>query len=194
MEKLYENPDKYGGKKIQLIGYFPQALPAIGCAENSEGDPMTTIYNYDCTEGVAVEGNTSNLSGTFVRIEGTFEKKDYSPIHYAITLDNFVNLGPIGSAGGIGVNYGESIDELPSSGQIFFTENGMNIRNGENGLESEKSGLVFNEGDHVNYDKTYQKDGYTWIAYTGQSGQRHSVAVGNDKTLLYGYYFVPIKS
>lgn len=33
----------------------------------------------------------------------------------------------------------------------------MNIRNGENGLESEKSGLVFNEGDHVNYDKTYQK-------------------------------------
>lgn len=54
--------------------------------------------------------------------------------------------------------------------------------------------LSLTKGIMLIMTKPTKKDGYTWIAYTGQSGQRHSVAVGDDKTLLYGYYFVPIKS
>lgn len=105
-----------------------------------------------------------------------------------IDVTEVIPQSVMSSANSFGGTYvGAPVSSMPSSGTFEFSSNGINIRKGDQGLDGAKTGLVYNAGMSVHYDKVYQKDGYTWISYIGKSGERRSVAVGSDQKLEYGF-------
>lgn len=82
-----------------------------------------------------------------------------------------------------GINSPEQPKIKPKGQFKFKLDTDVKIRNGEKGLDGKYIGLVYKDGMTVYYDKVYQKDGYTWVAYTSNSGVRRSVAVGKGNQI-----------
>lgn len=75
---------------------------------------------------------------------------------------------------------GSGSDEVHPENGIFTVEvSALNVRAAA-GLEAEIV-AVYSTGQEINYDGYLDKDGYIWITYIAQSGNRRYVAVGRSE-------------
>lgn len=184
VSEILSNPDAYLGKNLEVHGSVGQDAP-----QDSQGNPIFLLddaQNHDLQlEMKPVNGMKFSFGGCNCTMIGTLEEQNGKPVLMVSRGWPTSN----GSAGEIpNREPGTPASTLPQSGVFHFTKDDLNIRNGEDGLESPKSGMVYNAGMTVHYSRVYQKDGHTWIGYTGKSGKRHSVAVGSETTIENGYY------
>lgn len=189
---IMENPDQYAGKTITVVGYDDGATPLSGDAQLPDGTYLFILWSADSKYCLPIDfsqmknpdlGDDGKLS-----ITGKLVKQKVGNYDYVLDATNVVLLGNNGVLPGKAAqDVGDPVSDLLPSGTFQFSVNNVNIRRGEDGLEGQKTGEVYNVGMKVNYDKVYQKDGYTWISYIGASGERDSVAVGDLKTVLYGF-------
>lgn len=185
---LLNDADNYVGKQVTVYGYFPQDTPATGDARLADGTQLPILMNYAGDEGLPLENAPKDGWGTMSQETGTLKKEKVGNYSYVLDVTSQVALSTGASAGPFNPTaVGDSTAAISTSGLFVFSVDNVEIRNGEDGLESPKSGLTFNAGDSVLYDNVYQKDGYTWISYIGKSGKRHSAAIGDDNTILYGW-------
>lgn len=192
LSELMENPDQYVGKTVTVVGIEPQDTPVTGDAKLADGTYLFVLESADGKQGLPVDLSQLTIPnlGDYgkMAITGTLKKQKIGNYDYVLDASNVLQLGYNGTRPGPAINeVGSPVSDLSPSGTFEFTVNNVNIRRGEDGLEGAKTGEVYNAGMKVNYDKVYQKDGYTWISYIGASGQRDSVAVGDLKTVLYGF-------
>ena len=188
MDEFYQNPDSYVNQKVTINGYTPQNLPPEKEAVLDNGQKLDVIFNRDSTEGLPVMNEDDSQLAPYIQLTGIIRKQNIGPYQYVLDVSKTTALSPKGSAYPTPtVSVGSPASDLPSKGTFTFSVDDVIIRNGKDGKESPASGYVYRSGMSVHYDGVYQKDGYTWITYTGQSGKLHSVAVGTDQTIEYGY-------
>lgn len=188
MDEFYQNPDSYVNQQVTINGYTPQDLPPEKEAVLSDGQRLEVIFNKDSTEGLPVINEDDSQLAPYVQLTGSIRKQNIGPYRYVLDVTRTIALSPKGSAySKPTVRVGSPASDLPKKGTFTFSVDDRIIRNGINGKDSPASGYVYNSGMSVSYDDVYQKDGCTWITYTGQSGELHSVAAGTDQTIEYGY-------
>lgn len=189
LNSVMKDPESYLNQTIDLVLMVPQDLPDSKQAVLSDGTKLSVLLSEDGKNAIPVL-NYNDFSNWGVKNEviGVFKKQNAGDYNYVLKINDVIPQSLMSSANSFGGTYvGAPVSSMPSSGTFEFSADGVNIRNGDRGLEGEKTGLVYNAGMKVHYDKVYQKDGCTWISYIGNSKARRSVAVGNDQNLEYGF-------
>lgn len=180
VDQVMANPSAYAGQTITVSGLLPQN------AADANRNPAMYLVNEDGSQKLPLTGRDQfDFGGCKALVTGVLSENTrgvwYLNVSYGVQMSD-------GAAGDNNNREpGTPVSTMPSKGVFQFAASGVRIRNGMDGLEGADSGYVFNAGMTVHYDAIYQKDGYTWIAYTARSGARHSVAIGNDTTVLYGF-------
>ena len=179
VKQVLSNPAKYDGQTITVQGSLPQAA-----VTGPDGQPATVIYPAagDTSQRLYLSGLKLDFGGCDAKLTGVM-KQGANGI-WTLDVTSAEQTGPSGVAGD---QTGKPVSELPKSGTFHFTVDRVRIRYGTDGLKSQESGKYFNKGDSVKYNKVYEKDGYTWISYKAYSGKTCSVAVGDTKTVQYGW-------
>ena len=65
---------------------------------------------------------------------------------------------------------------IPENGTFIIGDTAINVRRGPS-LNSEIVAL-YNPGQEVHYDYKGSANGYRWISYVGESGNRNYMAIG----------------
>lgn len=189
LASVMNDPEDYLNHTIDVVLMVPQDLPDSKQAVLPDGTKLSVLLSEDGKNAIPVL-NYSDFDNWGVKNEvlGIFRKQNAGDYDYVLDVTEVIPQSVMSSANSFGGTYvGAPVSSMPSSGTFEFSANGINIRNGDQGLDGEKTGFVYNAGMSVHYDKVYQKDGYTWISYIGKSGVRRSAAVGNNQTLEYGF-------
>ncbi len=191
----------FGGCDAKLTGVMKQGANGIWTL-----DVTSAIYPAagDTSQRLYLSGLKLDFGGCDAKLTGVM-KQGANGI-WTLDVTSAEQTGPSGVAGD---QTGKPVSELPKSGTFHFTVDRVRIRYGTDGLKSRESGKYFNKGDSVKYNKVYEKDGYTWISYKAYdsvkynkvyekdgytwisykaySGKTCSVAVGDTKTVQYGW-------
>lgn len=128
VDQVMADPDAYVGQQIEVMGYFPQDTPLnAGSPTDANGQPMDAIYDADTRKGIAVDADPKTVDekahgSRYVRIAGTFEKKNFGGLNYGITMDDLTVLNPgVPNGEGEYLSPGSPISDLKQTGWITFT-------------------------------------------------------------------------
>lgn len=180
VKQVLNNPAKYNGQTIVVQGSLPQTT-----VTDPDGNQVMVMYPAagDTSSRLYLSGNTDfGFGGCDAKLTGVI-RQGANGI-WTLDVTSAEQTGPSGADSSA---TDKPVSTLPKSGTFHFTVDRVRIRYGTDGLSSKESGKYFNRGDSVKYSKVYEKDGYTWISYKAYSGKTCSVAVGDTKTIQYGY-------